>query len=119
MIIIIITLLLMSIILGYWSYQGIILYDAKNDKKIEYKNAPWQWKFFEVWNYVANFFLGSLIGYYFILVRWPPLSKGGNLNIYDVIIFFIFSMCFLRWYPYLIKNFTEGINAIISRVLSK
>jgi len=115
----VIILLGISTVLGYWSYRASVCYDAGSDKIKEHKNAPWQWKFFEIWNFSINFFLGGLIGYYFILVRWNSISKDGILNIADFVLFFIFAMCLLRWFPYLIKNFTEGITVILKRVLDK
>lgn len=110
---------IVSLVLGFMNYSASVIYDAENDKKRHYENAPWQWKFFEVWDSFVNFFLAGLIGYYFTLVRWGPISKGVAINTTDFILFFLFAMCLLRWFPYLIKNFTEGINVILERVLKK
>ena len=108
-----------SIILALMNYSAAITYDAGSDEKRNYKHTPWQWKFFEVWNSFFNFFLAGLIGYYFILVRLGPLLNGESLNLTDFILFFLFTMCIFRWFPYLIKNFTEGINVILERVLNR
>ncbi len=110
---------IVSLVLGSISYYASHCYNPEKDERIFYKHAPWQWKFFEVWNSVSNFFLAGLIGYFFILVRWDPISKGGLINITDLVLFFLFAMCLFRWFPYLIKNFTEGINVILKRVLEK
>lgn len=112
------TIFVVSLVLGFWSYSASILYDVQKDERKTYKNAPWQWKFFEIWNCFFNFFIGGLIGYYFVLVRLNPILKGENLNINDYVLFFIFVMCLFRWFPYLIMNFTQGINAIIQKFLN-
>lgn len=111
------TILLLSLILALIQYGSSLHYDPKKDEKKSIKNAPWQWKFIEVWNRFINMFLGGLIGYYFILVRWKQILKGGNLTIADFVVFIIFSMCLLGWFPYLLKNITMGITAILKRVL--
>lgn len=110
---------IVSLILGFISYYASIRYDSEKDEERPYRNAPWQWKFFEVWNFFFNFFLAGLISYYFMSVRWGPISKGETVNVSDFILFFLFSMCIFRWFPYLIKNFTEGINVILKRVLER
>jgi len=114
---------LLSLIFSFIAYLGHLFYIPKNtktdegDKKIEQKNAPWQWKFFELWRFFVSFFLGGLIGYYFISVRWNPIFEGEALNAADFILIFIFILCITGLFPYLLKNITEEINATISRFL--
>lgn len=112
-------LIIVSLILAFIDFIASITYDFGEDKKIIKKNAPWQFKFFEIWSRFFNFFIAGLIGYYFISVRWSQLLNGKEINVNDFILFFIFAACIFRWLPYLIKNFTEGINAILKRILDK
>lgn len=114
----IVILIALFLVLALLDYRAT-LYDDVLDKKIKYKNAPWQWKFFEVWASFANFCIAGLIGYYFVYVRLEPISKGGSISTADFVLFFIFAMCLFRWFPYLLKNLTEGINSILKRVLEK
>lgn len=110
-----------SIIFGFIKYYGNVYYkyDYEKDEKNPRENAPWQWKFIEIWNCFVNFFLGGLIGYYFISIRWNLISQGATLNAGDFILIFIFALCVFGQFPHLLKNITEGINAILKRVLEK
>lgn len=112
-------IVLVSLVLGYMSYVSSVLYDAERNEKRQYKNAPWQWKFFEIWNFFINFFFAGLILYYFIAVRLTPILNGEIVSVTDFALLFILAMCLFRWFPYLIRNITEGINVIIKRILLK
>lgn len=79
----------------------------------------WQLKFVEIWNDFFNFFVAGLVGYYFILVRWPLLSKGEILNTSDFILFTIFMLGLFGHLCVMSKNITDGIEAILKRVLEK
>ncbi len=119
--IIISIIFVISVVFGFIKYYGNVSsrYDYKEDKKEPLKNAPWQWKFVEIWNGFVNFFLGGLIGYYFISIRWTYISQGEALNIGDFILIFIFASCLFGYFAILIKNITEGVSAILKRVLEK
>jgi len=109
-----------SLILAFIKYKATCYsYDYEEDETSIKKNAPWPWQFNEIWNPFINFLLGGLIGYYFISVRWIAISSGEILKTADFILIFIFVMCLTGWFPHLIKNITEGINAILKRVLEK
>ena len=114
-------LFVVSLIFGCIKYFGNVhcRYNYKDDETKPLENAPWQWKFIEVWNCFVNFFLAGLIGYYFILIRWEYLSAGEALNTGDFVLLIIFAMCLFGHFPHLIKNITEGINAILKRVLER
>lgn len=110
-------------VLSFIAYLGHEFYIPRNwdtgggDKKLLQENAPWQWKFFEIWRFFVSFFMGGLIGYYFIVVRYAPIFKGETPNGADFILMIIFAICITGWFPYFLKNVTEGINAIITRIL--
>ena len=111
-----------SVVLAIISYEAVIVYPNKidsNSDKVTVKNAPWEWKFFEVWNYFISFFIAGLIGYYFVVVRWKSILINGTVYTSDFILFFIFSAGILRWYPYMIKNFTEGLSKIVIKTIEK
>jgi len=82
-----------------------------------YKNEAWQLKFIEIWNSFVSFFLGGIIGYYFVSVRWNLLLKGEPFSTGDFVLIFIFVLCLFGHLPVLSKNITEGISAILKRVL--
>lgn len=117
----IILIAVVSVVLGLIKYFGNVYYayDHNTDKINPAKNAPWQWKFVEIWNCSLNFFFAGLIGYYFISIRYYFLLNGGELRLSDFALFIIFAMCLFGHFPHLIKNITEGINAILRRVLEK
>jgi len=117
----IVVIAVISVGLGLIKYFGNVYYayDHNSDKINPAKNAPWQWKFVEIWNCSLNFFFAGLIGYYFVIVRWQLLRDGAALSVADFALFIIFAMCLFGHFPHLIKNVTEGINAILRRVLEK
>lgn len=108
---------LASIVFSFIAYRGHLFYDFDNDIKKEKKEAPISWRFFELWRFFVSFFLGGLVGYYFISVRWNPIFKGETLNAADFILIFIFALCITGLFSYILKNITDSINSIISRVL--
>jgi|GEM_PF-1510595 len=117
-ILIILVIILLSLILAFIKYKATYYnYDYDNDKISPKKESPWPWQFNEIWNPFINFLLGGLIGYYFISIRWSSISNGEILNTADFILIFIFIMCLTGWFPHLLKNITEGVNAILKRIL--
>lgn len=113
---IIIGIIIVSFILAFIKYKNTCYgYDYDKDEIFPRKKSPWPWKFIEIWNPFINFLLGGLIGYYFILVRWNPISNGEDIETTDLILLFIFAMCLTGWFTHLLKNVTEGINAILGR----
>lgn len=95
---------------------GLIKYGSLADS---YKNKSWKLKLIEIWNDFVNFLVAGLIGYYFILIRWPLLLKGEVLNISDFALFIIFMLGLFGHLCVMSKNITEGIEAIIKRVLER
>jgi len=91
---------------------------SENDQNSVSKPA-FIWVFMEIFRLFVNYFLGLLIGYYFILVRWNPIIKGDKLLFSDFILLVIFLMCIMGWMPYFLKNITEGIDTIIKRILKE
>ena len=119
-ILIILIIIAVSLILAFIKYKAICYsYNYDEDKISLKKNSPWPWEFNEIWNHFISFLLGGLIGCYFILVRWNAISSGEILKTADFILIFIFVMCLTGWFPHLIKNITEGVNAILKRVLER
>jgi hypothetical protein len=113
-------LLILSLILGCIKYKNILHnYNFEKDVENPIKNAPWQWKFIEIWNGFTNFFLGGIIGYYFISIRLSFLLKGETLGVGDFILIFIFASCLFGHFSILLLNITNGVQAILKRVLEK
>lgn len=105
----IVILFFLSLILGIIKYGSLAN---------AYKNAPWQLKFIEIWNDFVNFFIAGLIGYYFALVRLPSLLKGEIPTISDFVLFIIFMLGLFGHLCVMSKNITEGVNAILTRILN-
>lgn len=79
----------------------------------------WQHKFAEIWNDFVNFFITGLLGYYFVLARLPQLLKGEALNTGDFVLFIIFTLGLFGHLCVMSKNITDGIEAILKRVLER
>ena len=106
---IIITLIvLVSLVLGLIKFNTI-----------NTRNNSWQLKFVEIWNDFFNFFIVGLIGYYFFLARLPQLLNGGVLNIFDFVLFIIFTLGLFGHLCVLSKNITDGIEVIFKRILER
>jgi len=72
-----------------------------------------------VWRDFVSYFMTGVIGYFLVAVRWPNIAQSGNLSASDFILCLAFSIGLLGWWPYVIKNITEGIGNILGRVLKK
>ncbi len=117
-IIIWVIIILGSFIMGFLQHKGHVLYDVEvNQYKDKYKKAIFAWKFIELWNSCISYFIGGVIIYYFVAVRWQVLSSGASMNIVDFILWLSVIMSFLGYLPYFLKNITEGINNILTKAL--
>ncbi len=84
-----------------------------------YKGQSWQLKFIEIWNDFINFLIAGLIGYYFVLVKWPLLRNGEALNTGDFILFIIFALGMFGHLCVISKNITDGVEEILRRIKRK
>lgn len=75
----------------------------------------WQLKFIEIWNDFINFLVTGLIGYYFVLVRWPLILGGAPLDTSDMFLLVILLLGLFGHLCVLSHNFTEGIKAIVDK----
>ena len=75
--------------------------------------------FFEVWRSSVSYFITGVIGYFLVAIRWPDIVQSGSLSVGDFVLCLTFFIGVLGWWPYFIKNITEGINAIIAKLLNK
>jgi hypothetical protein len=107
-------------IVGVISVSAIILGLIKyGSLASSYKHSPWQLKFVEIWNDFINFFVAGLVAYFFIQIRLPILISGGALNGGDFGLFAIFMLGSFGHLCVMSKNITDGVEAIIKRVLDK
>ncbi len=113
-----IILICVSVFLGFIKYRGNTRYIYETDSG-DKKNPPFSWKFTEIWNQFFNFFLGGVISYYFIDIKYKVIISNGVLNFGDFILLFVGAMCFLGYFPHLLKNLTQGINAILQKIMDK
>lgn len=101
---------IISIALGFIKYGSIAT---------AYEGKAWQLKFVEIWNDIINFLLSGLVAYYFMLVRVPKLLKGELPQVIDFVLFSIFALGAFGHLCVLSKNITDGVAAILKRVLEK
>lgn len=73
----------------------------------------------DIWRHTVNYFFTAVLIYFFLVVRWPIISQNAELTVSDFVVGLAIIIGVFGWWPYVIKNFTEGINAIISRALDK
>ena len=92
---------------------GLIKYSSLAN---QYKDKIWQSKFIEIWNDFINFLVAGLIGYYFVLVKWPMLRNGGTLNKGDFVLFIIFALGMFGHLCVISKNITDGVEEILKSV---
>ncbi len=116
-------LLVVSAIFGFFS--RIAAYKIKVNKeirgkikKLEFESGSAFW-FFEVWRDFVSYFITGAIGYFIVAIRWPEIAQSNELSVKDFVLCLAFFIGVLGWWPYFIKNITEGINAIIGRILKK
>lgn len=93
---------------------GLIKFGSLSDA---YKGKPWQLKFIEIWNDFINFFVAGLIGYYFVLIKWPMIIEGEKLDTGDIFLLVIFLFGLFGHLCVLSKNLTENIQDFIKKYL--
>ncbi|OGH17944.1 MAG: hypothetical protein A2868_03350 [Candidatus Levybacteria bacterium RIFCSPHIGHO2_01_FULL_40_15b] len=103
----IVGILFFSLILGY----------LRKDSFDYPKDTKWQIKLLEVWNNFVSYTIGGLIGYYFFIVRWEAILGGEKVTISDFGLILLLCLSFFGHLPVLSKNISEGIAAILKRVL--
>ena len=108
--IIIISIIVASLILGYIKYASLA---------DQYKGKPWQSKFNEMWNDFVNFLIAGFVGYFFVLARLPLLLRGEPLNLGDFGLLVVFMLGLFGHLCVMSKNITDGITAIFKRVLER
>lgn len=101
---------LLSLALGYMKYGSLA---------DQYKGKAWQLKFIEFWNDSLNFLITGLVGWYFVAVRLPLLVNGNDLNVGDFFLFLVFMLGVFGHLCVMSKNISEGIEAILKRVLDR
>jgi len=100
---------MLSFSLGYIKYK-----DTYNRSG---KSWAWQQKFLELWNSFVNFAVPGLIGYYFVVVKWPLLLGGQDLNTADIILMFVLILGLFGHLSVMSYNITVGVETILRRVL--
>jgi hypothetical protein len=118
---IIITIILLSLILGVLDYYGNIKkkYDYENDSSKPLEKNPFLWTFFQIWDKSMNFLVAGLIAYYFAYFRFPALKVSQNYSLFDFALISIFLFGIFRLLPFVLLNITKGIYAIIERFLNR
>lgn len=75
--------------------------------------------FLDIWRHTVNYIITAVLIYYIYIVRWPLIQTGGGLATGDFIIGISIIIGIFGWWPYIVKNFTEGIDTIVTRVFKK
>ena len=94
---------------------GLVHYKAGYYADIGKHNG--YFKFLEFFRCFANYFVTSAIVYYFVSVR--NIVTSVDFSFGDIVLGAVFLVGLFGWLPYFVKNITEGINVIFSRVLNK
>ena len=84
-----------------------------------YKKGQWQLKCLEYWNGFVSYSLAGLMGYYFILYRWPHLKEGQILTPSAFALFIVFAFSIFGHLAVAVRNITEGIEAILKKVIQR
>jgi hypothetical protein len=70
----------------------------------------------DVWRHTVNYMITAILGYFLVVIRWPLITQNADLSISDFVVGLAFLIGVFGWWPYVIKNFTEGIDTIISKI---
>ena len=103
-----VTLVIVSLILGYIKYCSL---------SSSYKNASWQLKFIEFWNDSVNFLIAGFIGYYFISVKIPLLWMGNSLNTGDFFLLILFLFSIFGHLAVISHHITEGVSTLVEKFI--
>ncbi len=108
------TWLIISVVSIVW---GLLHYKARYFKEIDNENKFF--KLLEFSRFVINYFIALSIFYYFVSKRWPTINQNGDFTTTDFLLGMLFLIGIFGWLPYFVKNLTEGINAILKKILDK
>jgi hypothetical protein len=101
-------LFLISIILGYLTYKEAS--PKNNNGRI--------FAFMNIFRHTVGYFIGSIIGYYFVQVRYNGIIKGGNLTIGDLILGLIFIISITGWLPFYVKSTHDKIASLTTKIFN-
>lgn len=114
----IILILLFSLLLALSFYRAFVLYDSHKKEEVSYKNAPFSWKFNQVWSHFVPLVVSGVMLYYLVEVRWDKIVLESTPSFADFVLVFFFLISVTGLMPYLLRNITEGINAVLKRILN-
>ncbi|MBU1348445.1 hypothetical protein KJ781_00030 [Patescibacteria group bacterium] len=71
------------------------------------------------WRLILGYFIGYTVVYYFLDIRWAHISQSLDWKASDFVLGLLALVGIFGWLSHAVRNVTEGINAIITRVLEK
>ena len=107
-----------SFLLAFAYYKSFVIYDQEKKENRDYKNAPLLWKFCQIWNQFVPMVVSNVILYYFIDVRWAKIVQEASVSFNDFMLATFFLIGITGLMPYLLTNITQGITAIVKKVLN-
>ena len=99
---------IVSIVLGILTSIAVV---HKDNRKLYW--------FFEVWTNSLEYFFAAIIAYFFVDIRGLQIIQSGELSISDFALATIFTFAVIGWWPYVVKNITEGISKIVGTVIKR
>ena len=112
---------IVSLIFGWKSFEIFILFNPEGKTLGKSKEYPsFCWRLYQKWNHFICFFIGGGgIGFYFWKIRWPQISKDGNISVADFVLLLFFLMSLMGLTPYALTNLTKSIVEIIQKAVGK
>lgn len=84
---------------------------------INFKSQALIYNINEFFNHLISIFLSGVLIYYLIDIRYIQILLLSKIEIIDIVTIILIWMCLLGWFPYFIKNITEGISVVFKKFL--
>lgn len=72
--------------------------------------------FMNIFRLTVGYIIASVIGYYFIQIRYNEIIQGGSLTVSDLILGLVFIISILGWLPFYVKSTHDKIASLAAKI---